>query len=131
MLESDAIRALPKSSWLILCRIICEHLGHGGRENGNLKVTYDQFVAFGVSRSLIAPGIALLSRVGLIDVSVRGLRSHGIARRPNSYRLTWLPRADEAPATNRWKGYIASRRQVKSNLPGSKTRTIAGSKTEP
>ncbi len=94
-------------------RIIIEHLHHAGTMNGELVVTYDNFQAFGISRSAIRPTIEVAVKLGFIDVTAIGLRSHGSAQRPSSYALTWLPRNDGAPPSNRWNA-IKSKEQAKA-----------------
>jgi hypothetical protein len=46
MLESPAYRVLNLTEHKILARIEIELASHGGLENGDLPVTYDQFVAY-------------------------------------------------------------------------------------
>ena len=40
--------------------------------------------------------------LGFLDVTLKGRRSYGGARQPSQYGLTWLPRRDGSPASNRW-----------------------------
>lgn len=89
----------------MLFRIILEHMAHGGTENGNLQVTYNQFEEYSISRKSVHAALLALDAVGLIDLVVKGQRSHGIARRPSRYGLTWLPRNDGTPASNRWRRF--------------------------
>lgn len=102
MLESPAWQAMPLSSRKVVERIMLEHMAHAGTENGNLIVTQNDFAAFGIRRPSIAEGIKIAQALGLIDQVVKGGRSYGPARRPSSFALTWLPRADALSATNRW-----------------------------
>lgn len=122
MLTSDAWRALSGPAVMVLMRILVEHVSHGGGENGELIVTYDDFVAYDVRRGSIRPAIALLVKLGWIDVEAPGRFGCGIGRRAARYRLTWLPMRDGAPATNRWKSYRAgpaSRRPPSRNILSS------------
>ena len=41
--------------------------------------------------------------LGLLDITLRGRRSYGGARQASRYGLTWLPRCDGTPASNRWR----------------------------
>ena len=57
MLRSPAYRALSLSARRILDRIEIEFANHGGRDNGKLPVTYQNFKDFGISnRDDIARG---------------------------------------------------------------------------
>jgi hypothetical protein len=103
MLESTAWRALPTAARRIVERVLIEHMAHAGTQNGDLPVTYDDFVAHGTRRSSIKAAISIAERLGWVDVVIPGVRGHGVARRATTYGLTWLPRADWTPASNRWR----------------------------
>jgi hypothetical protein len=103
MLESPAWRAMPLASRQIVERVMIEHMAHAGTQNGNLPVTYDNFVDYGVRRSSIKKAISIARKLGFLDVVVPGLRGHGVARRPTLYGVPWLIREDWTPASNRWK----------------------------
>jgi hypothetical protein len=103
MLESPAWRALPLYARQVVDRIMLEHLSHGGNENGELPVTYDDFEAYGVRRASVRRAIEIAERLGFVDLVTPGKRGYGIARRPHKFGLTWLPRRDFTPASNRWK----------------------------
>jgi len=103
MLESDSWSAMPLYARRVVERVVLEHMSHGGAENGGLPVTYDQFEEFGVRRATIKVAITIAVELGWIDVVQPGLRGHGSARRPTVYGLTWLPRADWTPPSNRWR----------------------------
>jgi hypothetical protein len=103
LLESPAWRALTLAAIRVIERLEIELMRHAGKNNGNLIVTYDQFVQHGIRRKSIAPAIQLLVDVRLLEITQRGWRSAG-QHRPAHYRLTFLPTAG-APATDEWKGY--------------------------
>jgi hypothetical protein len=87
MMRSDAWRDLSINGRRMLDLLEIEHLAHGGYENGNLVMTYDQFEAGGIRRGSIYATIAELERLGWIDVSRGGYG--GFARSwPNRFRLT-------------------------------------------
>lgn len=87
MMRSDAWRDLSINGRRMLDLLEVEHLAHGGYENGNLMITYDQFVAGGIRRGSIFATIAELERLGWIEVSRGGYR--GFARSwPHRFRLT-------------------------------------------
>ena len=104
MLESEAWAAMPNAARRVVDRIAIEHMQHSGTENGNLIVTHEDFYRFGIRRNSITKAIQAARQLGFIDLTSKGVRSHGIARRPNRFALAWLPHADGRPASNRWKG---------------------------
>jgi hypothetical protein len=81
-----------------------EHMRHAGKKNGGLICTYDQFVAYGIRRMSIAPGIRLLVSVGLLIITRQGRRVAGY-HIPTMYALTYLPIGD-APPTDEWRNYL-------------------------
>lgn len=87
---SPAWRHRPAPLMRLLERIEIEHLRHAGTENGNLIVTYDQFVEHRVSRRAIRPLLELAETLGLLEVRQSGEWVNDI-RAPNCYRLTYLP----------------------------------------
>jgi hypothetical protein len=117
MLESEAWRRMPLAARSVVDRLCIEHMAHGGTKNGDLIVTYDDFEVFGIRRRSIAKAIKMATDLGFIDVTGRGRRSYGIGRRPSTYGLTWLPRCDGTPASNKWRagnGSTVSTRNINS-----------------
>jgi hypothetical protein len=47
MLEHPGFRVLSLAAHRVLFRICIEHAHHGGKENGRLPITYDNFVVRG------------------------------------------------------------------------------------
>jgi hypothetical protein len=113
LMESPAWGALTAPARRVVDRILIEHMHHAGTENGELIVTYDNFEAFGVPRHSAKRAIAVAVALGLIDITFKGVRSHGSARRPSKYAITWLPRNDGTPASNRWKS-ITTKEQAET-----------------
>jgi hypothetical protein len=113
--ESAAIAALTLAAHRVLLRLEVELLRHGGKNNGKLICTYDDFKQFGIRRMSIAPAIRLLVEVGLIEITDRGWRlaAHG---RPAQYRLTYLP-AYGKPPTDEWKAYTPAQTHVVAKTP--------------
>jgi hypothetical protein len=68
MLESPAYRALSLSAHMVISRIEIELAHHGGNDNGQLPVTVDQFVEYGMHRSSVAPAIRETEALGFIAV---------------------------------------------------------------
>ena len=113
MLVSGALAAMSLAARRVVERIMIEHMNHAGREIGNLKVTYDNFELFGIRRKTISAAVKMAVDLGFIDITSRGYRAYGTARRPATYALTWLARCDGTPASNRWKTSLPeSERQV-------------------
>jgi hypothetical protein len=102
MLESHAYRVLSLSAHRCLSRIEIEHANHGGKENGQLAVTYDQFVEFGLDRHAIGPALRELEALGFVKVTQRGVAGNADHRAPNRFRLTYLPAGREKP-THEWR----------------------------
>jgi len=102
MLESPAYRALSRAAHQVLTRIEIEHAHHGGKDNGRLPVTFDDFVAYGVNRHAIAPAIRELVALGFIEVTQQGRAGNAEFRRPGKYRLTYHD-SFGTKATNEWR----------------------------
>src|SRR5687768_13221199 len=87
---SPAWQHRPRPLCRVLERLEVEHMRHGGKENGQLCVSFDQLVEYGVSRRVIRPAIDAGVQLGLLvvrqsDELVRNVRA------PNQYRLTYVP----------------------------------------
>jgi hypothetical protein len=108
LLVSPAWQARPKPLAGILERLEIEHMRHAGLENGNLIVSYDQFVAFGVSRKIIRAAEVCGRALGLIE-AVHSEESIGGVRAPNRYRLTYVPEKGKRAPTDEWQGVTAER----------------------
>ncbi len=138
MLESEAHRSLGINARRLLDFLMIEHMHHAGTENGNLLAPYNQLVKFGIPRSEISKAIDALIASGFVEVA-RGERLGG---RPGAsrYRLTWLPKAEGTPATNRWRQVtrddVSNRRQERHDYEAKKKqhkqlrKGVAGNKTK-
>jgi hypothetical protein len=102
MLESPAFRVLSLSARRILDRPEIELAHHGGKDNGRLPVTYDDFVKYGMDRHAVAPGIRELVALGFAEITVPGRAGNAEWRAPNRFRITYKPTNDAAP-THEWK----------------------------
>jgi hypothetical protein len=102
-LESPAYRALSLSGHRILSRIQIEHAHHGGKENGDLPVTFMDFENYGIERHAIAPAIREVEALGFIRITQMGRSGNGEWRRPNKFALTHLPTKDNPKPTEDWK----------------------------
>jgi hypothetical protein len=83
LMESHAYRVLSRAAHLVMSRIEIELRRHGGRDNGRLPVTFDDFVLYGLHRHAIAPAIRELEAVGIIRVTERGRAGNAEFRSPN------------------------------------------------
>ena len=105
LLESDAWQSLGINARRFVDFLLLDHMGHAGRENGRLKATYDQLVAFGITRRLIGAAIGQAEKAGLVDSSKGGMRV------PTTYALTFYALPDGTPASNKWMRYKARLRR--------------------
>jgi hypothetical protein len=101
MLVSPAWRALSLAARRCLERIEIEHMQQGGKENGQLAVTYDHFVEYGIDRHAIAPAQRQLEALGFVEITEHGVAGNADHRSPNKFRLTHI-HAGRAMATNEW-----------------------------
>jgi hypothetical protein len=86
MIASNAWRSRSINLIRLMERLELEHMMHAGKENGRLKVSYSQFVEWGIGRRFIRPTIDEGVRLGFIEVTP-GLKLKEV---PNAYRLTYL-----------------------------------------
>jgi hypothetical protein len=106
MLESPAWGALSITARRILDRLELEHLAHGGKENGKLVCTYDDFVKYGARRHSIKLAILQLRQLGFIEVTQWGRQAVGDGRVPSKYRLTYVPTVEPCyQATHEWRRF--------------------------
>jgi hypothetical protein len=104
MLESPAYRVLSRAARMVLDRVEIEHMHHGGVENGNLPVTYDQFEDHGVHRHAIAPGIREAVALGFLEITEQGRAGNTEFRRASRYRLTYRHTPHESgDGTHEWR----------------------------
>ena len=115
MLRATTWRALSISARRILDGLLLEHLDNGGRENGNIAVTYRQLAAYGVTNDDIHRGLAELQICGFIRVVKQGFRVAG-GGEPSRYAVTWLvtflgtPNA--AVPTDDWREVLVKRNRA-------------------
>ena len=103
MLHSPAYCVLSLAARRFLDRLEIEHAAHGGRENGELPLTYEQLMEYGIYRRGIAPAIREVEALGFIEVTQRGRASFTAEyRHPSRYRLTYRP-TEDGEQTDEWK----------------------------
>src|SRR5260370_30095281 len=101
MLEAPAWRVMSLSAHRVVDRIDIELRHHGGKENGDLIVTFDQFQQYGIHRHSIAPALREVEALGLVEVTQRGRGGNADFRMPNRFRLTFQP-TDHPEPTHEW-----------------------------
>ncbi len=94
--------------------LLVESANHAGRKNGALMATYDQLVAYGLTRSEVPAAIAEAEGLGLIHVEHGG--RYNMTNKPSVFTLTFYAHRDGAPPTNDW------RRVTDENVAGMKRR---------
>ena len=102
MLCSPAYEVLHSSERRMLERIEIELAKHGGKDNGKLPVTHEQFREFRVHRNYVGPGLRALCALGFVEITERGVAAPGTLRSPTLLRLTYR-RTKNAPATDEWR----------------------------
>ena len=90
LIRSPAWRVLSLSARRLLDRIEDEYLRHGGKDNGKLPVTFDDFVRWGINRHAIAPGMRECTALGVLVVTRRGMAGNAEFRSPNLFLLPYL-----------------------------------------
>ncbi len=104
-----AMNALSLTARRALDRLIAEHLTHGGRENGRLRVSYRQLAEWThANEGNISSALAELVDLGLV-VIMKGERVAGSMTRPaNVYRLTFVPDHEGSAPTDEWRRWEPS-----------------------
>jgi hypothetical protein len=135
MLESPPYRALSLSARKVLARIEIELAHHGGADNGNLPVTYNNFVEYGVDRHSVAPAIRETVALGFVEITEQGRAGNAEFRSPNKFRLTYLHSGGLKP-THEWQRIqtyeqaLAIAREVRNpRKAGRKNRNPVGENT--
>lgn len=127
LLESEALAALSLAARRCLDRLLIEHMLHAGKENGRLKVTYQDFADFGIRRASIAGALREIEATGFVEAVERGRGGNREYRKATVYRLTFLPTPD-ADRTDDWRKFephpprnIESRLENEPGPVGAKT----------
>ena len=89
MLEAPSYRILSLSARRVIERIEIEQGHHGGKDNGRLIVTYDDFESYGIHRHAIGPAIREAEALGFIELTERGRAGNAKWHAPNTFRLTF------------------------------------------
>jgi hypothetical protein len=133
IMESGAFRSLSINGRRVLDRIMVEHMKHAGQENGRLKVTWCDFVKYGIGRRFVSQALGEVICTGLIAIEIPGSRIRsGQPGDPTQYRLTWLPVAEPnnfRSPTNDWKRFSDDVAAARRAIP-AKTRKGNGAAKE-
>jgi DNA-binding transcriptional MocR family regulator len=76
------------SAHRVISRIEIEHASHGGSANGNLPVTKQNFMDYGIHHDAVAPAIREAEALGFIRMK-RGRGGNAEHRQPNRFFLTF------------------------------------------
>jgi hypothetical protein len=126
MLESPAYRSLSLSALRTLARLQIELAHHGGKDNGRLPVTYEDFEQYGIDRHSIAPALSLLVALGFIEITETGRSGNAKWRRPSRYRLTFRDAAGGYNGTHEWR--LITEEQAKAIVLAVRRQTAKKSK---
>ena len=104
MLESPAYRVLTRSAHMVISRVEIELGHHGGNDNGRLPITTEDFIAYGMDRSSVAPAIREAEALGFISVK-RGRGGNAEYRTPSLFGLTYAHHRNSrrSPPTDEWR----------------------------
>jgi hypothetical protein len=105
MLESPAYRALSLSARKVLDRLEIEFERHERNplKNGCLPCTYEDFVAFGISRCMIRPAINEAVALGFIRETRKGSAGNADQREPTLFLLTYRHAGSAGRLENGWR----------------------------
>jgi hypothetical protein len=107
MLESFAYRCLSQAAHRALSRVEIELAHHGGQDNGQLVVTFEDLVRYGVPRATVGPALSELDALGFIQFAQHGKPARAAEyRKPNVFLLTTRPELDGVGAERcRWRRF--------------------------
>jgi hypothetical protein len=137
MLESPAYRVLSLSAHRVLARLEIELAHHGGYDNGELPVTYSDFIEYGIHPQAIPLALRECVALGFVEITERGQGGNREFRQPSKYRLTYRP-VGRARPTNEWQRtrtigdaeLLARQARAKQNFRVGKRR-VSGLETNP
>jgi hypothetical protein len=104
MLESPAYRVLSRSAHMIISRVEIELAHHGGNDNGRLPITTEDFIAYGMDRSSVAPAIREAEALGFIRLE-RGRGGNAEYCTPSLFGSTFSYHLNSRlqPPTDDWR----------------------------
>jgi hypothetical protein len=129
MMESPAYRVLSLSAHRALSRIEIEWAHHGGQDNGQLPVTFDDFERYGVNRHAIGPALAELEALGFIVITEKGKMARAADyRRPNKFLLTSRPANKGVDPLHKWRRF---KTMEEAECAAESARKLSGEKKKP
>jgi hypothetical protein len=110
------LQSMPPIAERMLLALEIECMRHGGKNNGKIIQTYDDFELHGIRRKSVNRVIKLLVQSGIIKKK-SGRPGIGGYERPNLFWLTYWPTWKGrkcAPPTNEWLKYVqkAGKRRI-------------------
>jgi hypothetical protein len=104
MLKSPAYRVLSRSAHMVIARVEIELAHHGGNDNGRLPITNEDFIAYGMDRSSVAPAIREAEALGFISIA-RGRGGNAEHRTPSMFGSTFSQHRNSgrSPPTDNWR----------------------------
>jgi hypothetical protein len=105
MKESPAWKALTLSARRALDRIEIEFGKHKGKPeaNGELIVTYEHFVEYGIGRNEIGPAIRELVVLGFVRITRAGVAGNADQRLATKFLITYQPNGSAQYVEDNWK----------------------------
>jgi hypothetical protein len=104
MLESPAYRTLSRSAHMVIARVEIELGHHGGNDNDQLPVTTEDFIAYGMHRSSVAPALREAEALGFLRIK-QGRGGNAEHRTPSLFGLTYAHHRGSRrnPPTDDWR----------------------------
>jgi hypothetical protein len=90
MLESPAYRVLSRAAHQFMDRLEIELAHHGGNCNGQLMVTYQDLIRYGLSRNQIAAAMREAVALGFAELTRKGRGGNADHRNASQWRITYL-----------------------------------------
>jgi hypothetical protein len=114
VVNSYAWRAASRSCQLVIERVLEEHMAHAGRENGNLPVTTDDFLKWGIDEKSLSAAEREAVALGLLYLSRRGRGGNAEHRSEHRWGIPFLKDAKGRYVGMEWKGFgsLAEARRV-------------------
>jgi hypothetical protein len=105
MMESPAWKALSLSARRVLDRIEIEFGRHKGKPeaNGELIVTFDDFVEYGITRRLVRPALNEVIALGFVRVTRMGAAGNADSRMATMYLITYQHAGSAQYLEDNWK----------------------------
>lgn len=104
MLESPAYRVMSLAGHRVVSRIEIELAHHGGNDNDHLPVPTEDFIAYGMDRSSVAPALREAEALGFLRIK-RGRGGNAEHRTPSLFGLTFAYHRGSRrnPPTDDWR----------------------------